>query len=968
MKKYKVKAIYFNICFMAFMVGQLHSQEVFDLYEPGRLPAWASPNMEQRELLPDGRELISRVTQPTLTCFKPARQKGPVPAIVICPGGGYGRLAIGHEGYEVARRLAGWGIAAFVLKYRLPNEKLMEGQQHLIPLQDAQQAIHMVRKQAAQWQIDTAKVGIMGFSAGGHLAATAGTHFTQPVALPASSNLRPDALMLIYPVISFQDSLVHSGSRQNLLGSRQSATWNDYFSNEKQVSRQTPPAFLVHANDDKAVPVGNSFAMAAALQKNSVPYKLVQFERGGHGFGMFNPTSVTQWMDDLELWLQQLQWLPPFTAQAIATQPAFELTGKTPFVGAEVFIEPGQSAAYIDSLFATLRHHNMLLTRIRLFESYMRGKEGNWDFSLFDLAYKAAEKHGIAVWGNFFPATEYEDVGGFKFPRSRAHLDSVADFIRHAVLHFKQYKSHAGWALLNEIGSGKVPASPLSQSRFGAWKAAYGYLLPATGFRGFGFDEQRFLREHNTWYLQWLAAQVRRYDSTAHLHVNNHALFNLAGEFDFTAWRKALSSVGGSAHASWHFGYFGRQRYAFAVAANSSMLHSGAGPMPWLMTELQGGNNTYSGYQAMCPTKEEITQWIWTVIANGGKGAIFWSLNARAGGYEAGEWAMLDYQGKPSDRLQAAGNAAATVARHSSLLATARPLAPVVHLLYTPASLWVEEKLQMGGPPVEGRMAGGMMKSVIGYYETLLEMGIPTAISAWDAFDFGKADYTGQVLILAHQIALPADAADKLENFVRLGGTLIADGLTGYYDEQARATPLTGFALEKVLGGKVAEYKMEGDEVPVTIGAVTLPGHAWRGYLVPTSGSLLAGSNTSVHALRHQLGKGQAFWIPTMAGLGSRLHGNAPLAAWLQTVLAAAKAKPAVRLQNHLPMVLLQTLETDKGCVTVAINKSGKAVTAKLVLPAGLQPELLTGSAGSVAGNAITLQPEATVVVGWLNK
>ncbi|MCU0374817.1 MAG: prolyl oligopeptidase family serine peptidase [Chitinophagaceae bacterium] len=953
---------------MALITSQLYGQQVFDLYEQGSLPAWSFPNREQRELLPEGRELISHVTLPTLTYFKPIRQKGPAPAVIICPGGGYGRLAIGHEGYEVARRLAQWGIAAFVLKYRLPSETLMQGQQHLIPLQDAQQAIYTVRKQAAQWQIDTGKVGIMGFSAGGHLAASAGTHFSKPVALPATAQVRPDAMLLIYPVISFQDSLVHGGSRQNLLGKLQGTEWNNYFSNEKQVTAATPPTFLVHAADDKAVPIFNSLAMAEALQKNKVPHKLVRFERGGHGFGMFNPTSVTQWMDELEQWLQQLQWLPPFTAQPIAGQPAFELAGKTPFVGAEVFIEPGQSAAYIDSLFATLRQHNMLLTRIRLFENYMRGKDGSWDFSLFDLAYKAAEKHGIAIWGNFFPATDYEDVGGFKFPRSRAHLDSVADFIRNAVLHFKQYKSHAGWALLNEIGSGKVPATPLSQSRFSAWKAARGYQPPQAGYRGFGFDEQRFLRDHNTWYLAWLATQVRRYDSTAHLHVNNHALFNLAGEYDFAAWRSVLSSVGGSAHASWHFGYFSRAGYAFAVAANSALLHSGAGPMPWLMTELQGGNNTYSGYNAMCPTKEEITQWIWSVIAGGGKGAIFWSLNPRAGGFEAGEWAMLDYLGQPSDRLKAAGEAAGVVAKNSALLANAKPLSPVVHLLYTPASLWVEEKLQMGGPPVEGRMPGGVMKSVIGYYEALLEMGIPTAISAWEDFDFGKADYTGQVLILAHQIALPADAAQKLEHFVRSGGTLIADGLTGYYDEQARATPLTGFALEKVLGGKVAEYKMEGGKVPVAVGNLLLPGHAWRGYLVPTTGSILAGSNAGVHALQHKLGKGQAFWLPALVGLGSRLHGNAPLAAWLQGILAEAKAKPAVRLQNHMPMVMLQTLETDKGYVTVIINKSGKTVTANLVIPSALQPNLLTGSAGAIAGNAITLQPEATVVVGWLEK
>ena len=669
----------------------------------------------------------------------------------------------------------------------------------------------------------------------------------------------------------------------------------------------------------------------------------------------------------------QKQYKSPLDNPAIIMAPTgmavstVDLQNNAPLVGAEVFIEPGQSDGYIDSLFATLAHHHMRLTRIRLFENFMRSPNGTWDFSLFDKAYVAAEKHGISIWGNFFPATGFEDVGGFKFPRTREHLDSVADFIKNCVQHFRQYKCHAGWNLLNEIGSAKVPTSPLSLERYQAWLEANAYKPEPGRLRGFGFEEQRFLLSHNTWYLQWLAEQVRRYDPAAHLHVNNHAIFQLVGEYDFPSWRSTLSSFGGSAHASWHFGYFNRNRYSYAVAANSAILHSGAGPKPWLMTELQGGNNTYSGYDAMCPTKEEIIQWLWTVVGSGGKGAIFWSLNPRAGGYEAGEWAMLDFRNQPSDRLKAAGVVAKTIQQHASLFALAKPLKPVVHLLYTRSSLWTEAKLQPGGGSLEGRRAGAVMKSILGYYETLLEMGIPTAIQAWEEFDFTNADFTGQVMVLAHQLALPEDAAVRLEHFVRNGGALIVDGLTGFYNEHAVAYSLIGNPLRNLLGGGVLEYKVEGEKVPLVLNSngLQLPGHAWRGYLQALQGKAIAGNRKQVFALQHSLGSGKVVWLPSLVGLGSRMYGNRALGVFLNAFFQQMKVSTSVAFAGHYPGLQLHTLKAGEGWITISINKSGLKATPKLLLPAGAKPQVLFGKSLAVKPGQITLQPEETLVVYW---
>jgi acetyl esterase/lipase len=255
------------------------------------------------------RYSYSLVSRPTVQVFLPPPGIATGTAVVVCPGGGYLHLAFTHEGTDVARMLNDLGIAAFVLKYRLPNDETMIDKT-IGPLQDAQRAIQLVRQRAADWGIDPARVGIMGFSAGGHLASTAGTHFNQAVIdNPDKISLRPDFMILVYPVISFQDSIGHRGSRDNLIGLRPDATLIRKYSNELQVTAQTPPTFLVHAGDDKTVPVANSLHFYEALQANGVPAEMHIYPHGGHGFGMNNPTTTDRWTDRLRSWLVDGGWI-----------------------------------------------------------------------------------------------------------------------------------------------------------------------------------------------------------------------------------------------------------------------------------------------------------------------------------------------------------------------------------------------------------------------------------------------------------------------------------------------------------------------------------------------------------------------------------------------------------------------------------------------------------------------------------
>jgi acetyl esterase/lipase len=261
-------------------VYSTYSQKVIDLYEENEIPDAVAASVEVKE------------KAPYLTIFLSENPTGE--AVVICPGGGYGGLAINHEGYDIAKRFNENGISAFVLKYRLPNSKIST-KPHLSPVQDLQKAIDIVRSRAVEWKINPDKVGIMGFSAGGHLASTGGTHFDKQYIQSKSGNLRPDFMILIYPVITSDTTFTHKGSIKNLLGENPSTELLKEFSNEKQITKATPPAFLVHSTDDKVVPVKNSIVFAEELAKNNIPFEMHIFPKGGHGYGMNNPTTKTEW-------------------------------------------------------------------------------------------------------------------------------------------------------------------------------------------------------------------------------------------------------------------------------------------------------------------------------------------------------------------------------------------------------------------------------------------------------------------------------------------------------------------------------------------------------------------------------------------------------------------------------------------------------------------------------------------------
>ena len=247
-----------------------------------------------------GTRCVGNISKPTLLVYLPEGKTKPTAAVVITPGGGYGVVCVEPEGYPIVELLLKRGIAAIICKYRLPNGH------HLVPANDARRAIRTTRHNARKWNIDLGRVGVWGFSAGGHLASTVSTVFDAGQANASDAverqPSRPDFSVLFYPVVTMMDGAVHQGSRRNLMGADPKLSMKERYSNEARVSRRTPPTFMLHCTDDRAVPVENSLRYYRQLVKNDVPAELLIFEKGSHGPGAFN--NNPSWLTAFDRWLK----------------------------------------------------------------------------------------------------------------------------------------------------------------------------------------------------------------------------------------------------------------------------------------------------------------------------------------------------------------------------------------------------------------------------------------------------------------------------------------------------------------------------------------------------------------------------------------------------------------------------------------------------------------------------------------
>lgn len=301
--KSKIYKIHLIIVLMTGIIVHAQDKKI-PLWE-GQIPGEIIVNREENEVYKDNElQSTSDVTVPTISIFTPADVKANGTSVIIFPGGGYSHLSMNKEGKKVAKWLNSFGITAYLLKYRMPSDLTMRDKT-IGPLQDAQEAVRMVRRNAKKWNLDSNKIGVIGFSAGGHLAATLSTNFSE-ITYESLDNTspRPDFTILIYPVISMKNEIANKGSKEKLLGLNPSEELIKKFSSDLNVNSTTPNTFIAHATDDQSVPVENSINYYLALKNNKIQCELHLYEKGGHGFGLGVLDTSKNWTQDCENWMK----------------------------------------------------------------------------------------------------------------------------------------------------------------------------------------------------------------------------------------------------------------------------------------------------------------------------------------------------------------------------------------------------------------------------------------------------------------------------------------------------------------------------------------------------------------------------------------------------------------------------------------------------------------------------------------
>jgi len=672
-----------------------------------------------------------------------------------------------------------------------------------------------------------------------------------------------------------------------------------------------------------------------------------------------------------------------------------------PLLGAQVWIEPGQKPEDVERWFKTLADARMPVARLFLMWNYIEREPGVWDFALYDRAFRAAEKHRVRVvatltpnWGPAHRGYTYASQGG-PVGDTDARLAEAREYVARVVARYRSSPALDSWMLMNEPGQRPAP-DRLALQRYRLWLTRkYGTVARLneawmTDFKsfvsiphdprwtagGFAFnataaftDWHTFWRAHLAWYLNEVASEVRNLDPARHVHVNPHALVgNLASNsLDLPEWRRFLHSLGASVHPSWHFGLLKREQFALGVSYVCDLVRGASEPHPFWVTELQGGPNLYSSVRPLSPTREDIAQWVWTGVGAGADRVVFWLLNARAEGLEAGEWSLLDFNGQRSERFDTAGDIARVLEQQASFFNKARPVESPVTVILSLETMTLQERFASNDSPARGRDAHVL--EALGLYQALTELGLPARLKHFDDFDWRDTTRPPRLAVLPHVSALTAEQARDAEAFVRGGGTLLVTGLTGFYDAEARFLPSERWPLAELLGARPREVHTPADraEVAWSSPALTLPSLLWLGEIANDSAEVAARQGGRVTAVRKRAGRGEAVWVPSLVGMGAWLGDGAPLAGLLEELAAPFTRDAPFRFDGRQAGCLLRVLQNGNAYATVVTNGTAEPRQCRLRLSPRLTPQLLWGEDSPLTSDnpTVSLKARQTTVLLW---
>lgn len=637
----------------------------------------------------------------------------------------------------------------------------------------------------------------------------------------------------------------------------------------------------------------------------------------------------------------------------------------------------------------------MPVARLFMMWCYLEPTRDRWDFSLYDQAFRSAEKYHVKIVATLTPSGPPPFLGGNDtqgggMVGTEESRKQAAQYIGTVVDRYKASPALDTWLLVNEPGEPPKPQrlaidqyriwlgeryasiNSLNQS-WGSDYKSFSAVEPDAGYswnKSGAIDWMTFWQVYQQRGLQWIADEVHSRDQTHPLHVNPPELIsNLAGNSDdLPSWRLVVDTLGCSIHPAWHFGLLTKDRYALGVSYVNDLVAGSIEPKRHWVTELQGGNNIYSGGVPQEPTSLQIAQWVWTSIGSGADRVIFWLLNARRAGVEAAEWSMLDLNQNPSVRLETASSIAKSVDAHQYFFAGSQRVESPITVILSLETMTFEENFFDADYPGRGKNAH--LLEALGFYEALSRIGPPPRVKHFDDYDWKVKTAERRTVILPDVRAMSLTQFDDLKVFVSNGNTLLISGLSGFYDPQAKAWSYAGFPLAEVTGGKLKEVHFVGDRTTISLDSpdVSLPTHLWVSSIERGSALPMGKSNGEVVATqRTNANGGRVLWIPSPIGLGAWLTDSEPLANYLRTALAPAIKEEPFTFAEDFKGCVMRVLRNERSYATIVTNGGLSRASCTVRHPEKLKATVFWGKAFAEAGaNAeFNLGPGETSVALW---
>lgn len=670
-------------------------------------------------------------------------------------------------------------------------------------------------------------------------------------------------------------------------------------------------------------------------------------------------------------------------------------------VGAEVWIEPGQTDAEVDMWFKRMAENKMHSARIFLMWNYLETAPGEYDFTIADRAFDAAKKYGIEIEATLFCTHAPAFYGKQYEYRTQRHTllwtrdiqAKSAKFIEACVVRYRNHPSLGSWWILNEargFSATSALAAEFTQEwltkKYGkiealneAWRTAYKSFdevrysdewvaNKAFYATGASYDWCDIQRDFLTYNFRWIGEQIRKHDNTHPVTTNPADFFFSADKYDLAEYRNILDIFGASMHASWQLRAMNRDQYGYAVTGICEILRSHAPNNRFWVSEMQGGNNIFSGQTPICPDRNDLAQWVWSSIGTGARKVIYWSTNYRRQSGEAGEWGVFGFKGEDTDRSLVTKEINEVLEKNDAFFAESKPELSNVTIILSPETQRMLRHIRTNYVGVREWDIMAQTRTSFMWYEALLELGHQPQMCYMSDYEWEKRG-EGDVVIIANAAAMPSTEISRIEAFVERGGKVIVEGLTGFYDENAVFTSLTKFGLEKLVGGVFEDIRMR--ELPLHFdinGTNGVQGHAWHPIVRATASTAKVvgtGAEGNV-ALHNKLGKGEVWWLaPSISMSCAARNNSADLAKVCSTLLSEELAEQPFRFAGYSDGAIMRVLRSGNEYITVLTNNKRTPCALKVVAPKGLTATPIFGTAKFSKSGKVTLGDRETLVLHW---